>query len=113
VAPPSSYDPLTIERFSYITLGVKDLDAAVEAYVELFQATRLEYGNDPDIDARYETLQMGDCLLEIAEPRDKDSALGRHVTAWGNNLRPPIPGPRRQLSGAMVEPEWCAHYTAP
>ncbi|SEP23446.1 VOC family protein [Trujillonella endophytica] len=78
--------PLTIERFSYVTLGVKDLDKAVESYVDEFQAIPLKHGFDPDLQAKYATLQLGDCLLELAEPQSPDSDLGRHVAQWGNMI---------------------------
>jgi catechol 2,3-dioxygenase-like lactoylglutathione lyase family enzyme len=78
--------PLTIERFSYVTLGVRDLDAAVERYIDVFQAIPIEQGTDPDLQARYATLQLGDCLLQLAQPQSADSDLGRHVAQWGNMI---------------------------
>jgi catechol 2,3-dioxygenase-like lactoylglutathione lyase family enzyme len=78
--------PLTIERFTFVTLGVKDLDAAVQTYVDVFQAIPVEQGTDPDLQARYATLQLGDCLLQLAEPQSQDSDLGRHVAQWGNMI---------------------------
>lgn len=78
--------PLTIERFSYVTLGVKDLDAAVKTYADVIQAVPLRSGTDEDLRARYTTLRLGDCLLQIAEPADDRSDLGRHVATWGNMI---------------------------
>jgi catechol 2,3-dioxygenase-like lactoylglutathione lyase family enzyme len=78
--------PLTLERFSYVTLGVRDLEAAVATYVETMQAVPVEQGTDPDLRARYQILQLGDCLLQIAEPVGPDSPLGRHVAQWGNMI---------------------------
>ena len=78
--------PLTIERFSYVTLGVKDLDSAVKIYVDTMQAVPVESGTDDDLKAKYQILQLGDCLLQIAEPLDPDSDLGRHVEQWGNMI---------------------------
>jgi hypothetical protein len=78
--------PLTIERFSYVTLGVKNLDKAVETYIDEFQAIPIEHGVDPDLQAKYATLQLGDCLLQLAEPQSADSDLGRHVAQWGNMI---------------------------
>ncbi|PAK24553.1 hypothetical protein CJD44_21970 [Streptomyces sp. alain-838] len=80
------HHPLTLERFSYVTLGVKDLEAAVKTYVDIFQAVPVEHGTDPDVRAKYQTLQLGDCLLQIAEPLEADSDLGRHVARWGNMI---------------------------
>lgn len=78
--------PLTIERFSYVILGVRDLEAAVKTYVDVFQAIPVAHGTDHDLRAEYQTLQLGDCLLQIAQPQAADSALGRHVTRWGNMI---------------------------
>jgi catechol 2,3-dioxygenase-like lactoylglutathione lyase family enzyme len=78
--------PLTIERFSYVTLGVKDLESAVKTYVDTMQAVPIEHGTDPDLQANYQTLQLGDCLLQLAEPQAEDSELGRHVAQWGNMI---------------------------
>ncbi|MEV6162542.1 VOC family protein [Streptomyces sp. NPDC052052] len=78
--------PLTIERFSYVTLGVRDLDTAVRTYVDVMQAVPVQSGTDKDLDARYATLQLGDCLLQLAQPLSPDSALGRHVEQWGNMI---------------------------
>jgi catechol 2,3-dioxygenase-like lactoylglutathione lyase family enzyme len=78
--------PLTLERFSSVVLGVADLDAAVGAYVGAFQAVPLASGEDADLDTSFEVLQLGDCLLEIHQPRSADTDLGRHVDRWGNMI---------------------------
>jgi catechol 2,3-dioxygenase-like lactoylglutathione lyase family enzyme len=78
--------PLTIERFSYVTLGVKDLESAVKTYVDTMQAVPIQDGVDDDMRAKYQTLQLGDCLLQLAEPLEADSDLGRHVAQWGNMI---------------------------
>jgi catechol 2,3-dioxygenase-like lactoylglutathione lyase family enzyme len=78
--------PLTIERFSYVTLGVRDLESATKTYVDVMQAVPVERGEDAGLGARYVTLQLGDCLLQLAEALDEDSDLGRHVARWGNMI---------------------------
>ncbi|MEU9269082.1 VOC family protein [Streptomyces sp. NPDC048251] len=86
LAPMWRDHPLTIERFSHVTVGVKDLDTAVKTYVDIFQAIPVAKGTDPDLRAEYQTLQLGDCLLQFAEPQSEDSDLGRHVARWGNMI---------------------------
>jgi catechol 2,3-dioxygenase-like lactoylglutathione lyase family enzyme len=76
--------PLTLERFSSVVLAVGDLEAAVQTYVDAFQAVPLATTTDPDLQADVQVLQLGDCLLEIAQPHTPGSDLGRHVAAWGN-----------------------------
>ncbi|GAA5056840.1 catechol 2,3-dioxygenase-like lactoylglutathione lyase family enzyme [Thermocatellispora tengchongensis] len=78
--------PLTIERFSYVTLGVRDLESAVKTYVDVMQAVPIQAGTDQDLGARYQTLQLGDCLLQLAEPLNGECDLGRHVEQWGNMI---------------------------
>jgi catechol 2,3-dioxygenase-like lactoylglutathione lyase family enzyme len=78
--------PLTLVGLSSIVLAVRDLDAAVHTYVDALQAVPLASGTDPDLDTDSQTLQLGDCLLEIHQPRSADSDLGRHVATWGNMI---------------------------
>jgi len=78
--------PLTIERFSYVTLGVRDLESAVKTYVDIMQAVPVQDGVDDAMQAKFQTVQLGDCLLQLAEPLDADSDLGRHVERWGNMI---------------------------
>ncbi|CAB4894825.1 MAG: hypothetical protein F2806_03175 [Actinobacteria bacterium] len=76
--------PMTFDRFAYVTLGVKDLDSAVATYVDVMQAVPIQDGIDEDLQCKYMTLQLGDCLLQLAQPLEMDSDLGRHVEKWGN-----------------------------
>jgi catechol 2,3-dioxygenase-like lactoylglutathione lyase family enzyme len=78
--------PLTLECLSSVVLAVEDLAAAVGTYVDALQAVPLASGTDPDLDADFQVLQLGDCLLEIVQPRSADSDLGRHVARWGNMI---------------------------
>ncbi|MQW77580.1 hypothetical protein GHK92_17045 [Nocardioides sp. dk4132] len=80
----TSHHPLTIERFSYVTLGVRELEPAVEVYVNAFKAVPLEEGIDEDLGAKYVNLHLGDCLLQIAQPLEPTSDLGKHVEQYGN-----------------------------
>lgn len=84
LAKVTEHHPLTIERFSYVTLGVRDLDEAVKVYVNAFKAIPLEEGIDEDLGAKYATLHLGDCLLQIAQPLEPTSDLGQHVEKYGN-----------------------------
>lgn len=80
----TSQHPLTIERFSFVTLGVRDLESAVDVYVKAFKAIPLVEGIDEDLGAKYVILHLGDCLLQIAQPLEPASDLGRHVEQYGN-----------------------------
>jgi hypothetical protein len=48
------------------------------------QAVPLEEGVDDEIQARYQILHLGDCLLRLAQPLEASSELGKHVEQYGN-----------------------------
>src|SRR5260370_32063892 len=78
--------PLGIKRLAYVTLGVKDLDGAVETYVKKIGAVPVSDGVDDGGRFRYSMVQLGDCLLQLAQPLDQSSPLGAHVERWGNMI---------------------------
>jgi len=78
--------PLTIDRLAYVTLGVRELEPAVARYVDAMQAVPVWEGVDDEIRSKVAVLQLGDCLLRLAEPLDPEADLGRHVDQWGNMI---------------------------
>ncbi|MCD0452962.1 hypothetical protein LO762_27835 [Actinocorallia sp. API 0066] len=80
------FHPLTLERFSCVTLGVRDLESAVKIYADTMQAVPVRAGFDTDLGAKSEILRLGDCLLQLVEPVDQDTDLARHVARWGNMI---------------------------
>ena len=78
--------PLGIKRLAYVTLGVKDLESAVETYVQKIGAIPVSEGVDDGGRFRYSLVQLGDCLLQLAQPLDDNSPLGEHVARWGNMI---------------------------
>jgi hypothetical protein len=78
--------PLGIRRLAYITLGVRHLDDAVQTYVTKIQAVPVTDGIDDGGRFHYAIVQLGDCLLQLAQPLDADSPLGAHVARWGNMI---------------------------
>jgi hypothetical protein len=78
--------PLGIRRLQYVTLGVTDLETAVKVYADTLQAIPVAEGIDDGGHYRFTTVQIGDCLLQIAEPLDEASPLGEHVARWGNMI---------------------------
>lgn len=78
--------PLTIRRLAYITLGVRDLSAATATYVKGLQAVAVHDGVDEAEGCRYQIVQLGDCLIRLAQPIDESGALGEHVAKWGNTI---------------------------
>jgi catechol 2,3-dioxygenase-like lactoylglutathione lyase family enzyme len=78
--------PLGIKRLAYVTLGVKDLESAVDTYVTKIGAVPVTDGIDDGGHFRYAIVQLGDCLLQLAQPLDDNSPLGAHVEKWGNMI---------------------------
>jgi catechol 2,3-dioxygenase-like lactoylglutathione lyase family enzyme len=78
--------PLGIKRLGWLTLGVKDLDASLATYQNLFEAEVVHQGTDDAEGARFATVHLGDALLRLAQPLEPDTALGRHVAQWGNMI---------------------------
>lgn len=78
--------PMGIRGLAYLTLGVKDLDLAVETYVGKIQAVPIADGVEDSGRYRYQLVQLGDSLLQLAQPLDADSPLGEHVAKWGNMI---------------------------
>jgi hypothetical protein len=78
--------PLTIRRLEYVTLGCKNLTEATETYVKRMQAIPIYEGVDDGEQIKFQVLQLGDCLLRLAEPLEATSKLGEHVAKWGNAI---------------------------
>jgi hypothetical protein len=78
--------PLGIKRLLYVTLGVRDLQTAVQVYVDTMQAIPIAEGTDDGGQYKFATIQLGDSLLQVAESLDEESLLSRHVTQWGNMI---------------------------
>jgi len=76
--------PMTYDRFNYITLGVRDLDAAIKTYVDIMQAIPIKEGIDQEQGFKFMTVHIGDSLLQLAQPLEMDTDLGRHVEKYGN-----------------------------
>lgn len=78
--------PLGIRGLAWITVGVRDLDAAAQSYIERIGAVPVAGGVDDGGRFRYQLVQLGDSLLQLAEPLAPDSPLGEHVARWGNMI---------------------------
>jgi hypothetical protein len=78
--------PLGIRRLAYVTLGVRDLDAAVDTWIGKMQAVPVTEGMDDGGQFRYTIVQLGDCLLQVAQPLDDTSPLGVHTARWGDMI---------------------------
>jgi hypothetical protein len=78
--------PLTVHRLGFVTLGLRDVTAATDVYLKQLQARSVHEGTDDDEQCRFHTVQLGDCLIRLAEPIDGSAPLGEHVERWGNTI---------------------------
>jgi hypothetical protein len=78
--------PLGIKRLAYQTIGVRDVVAATDRCIELFNASLVAMGHSSAEAATYRIVHLGDGLLRFAQPDGTDSALGRHVEQYGDMI---------------------------
>ena len=78
--------PLGIERPSHITVGVADLAHAREVYERLWMAEWLYEGSNDALGSHSLYFQLGDSLIELAEPEDAGTHLARHVEQYHNMI---------------------------
>jgi catechol 2,3-dioxygenase-like lactoylglutathione lyase family enzyme len=78
--------PLGIRRLAYQTLGVRDLDAAVARYKDLFAAETVARGHSVEEGAAFEIVHLGDGLLRLAQPVEPATPLAAHVERYGDMI---------------------------
>lgn len=81
-----SSHPLGLRGLHSVIIGVRDVHGATELYTKLLQAAPASEGVEEALGYRYATLRLGDSQLQLAEPLDERSSLGKHVSEWGNMI---------------------------
>ena len=76
----------TVQYIDHVGLAVRDLEAAMKLYSEIFGATLGEVLELPDQGVRGTLLEMGQTRLELLEPLDPDTAIGRFLARRGEGL---------------------------
>ena len=76
----------TVQYIDHVGLAVRDLEAAMKLYSEVFGATLGEVLELPDQGVRGTLLEMGQTRLELLEPLDPDTAIGRFLARRGEGL---------------------------
>ena len=76
----------TVQYIDHVGLAVRDLEAAMKLYSEVFGATMGEVLELPDQGVRGTLLEMGQTRLELLEPLDPDTAIGRFLARRGEGL---------------------------
>jgi len=78
--------PLHIERASYATVSVRDVDAARDLYVDVLGATLLHEGENPATRSRDAYVLLGDLVVDFAQPLDAESPLAEDMERFGPSL---------------------------
>src|SRR5581483_6032525 len=70
--------PLGIERLAYITIGVRDVDAASDFYERILEARPVYKRENKERKTRDAFFQLGHCIINLSTPTAADSPLGQH-----------------------------------
>jgi methylmalonyl-CoA epimerase len=75
-----------LRRVSHLGLAVKDLDAAVRLYEQVFglRASRRWTAEADRMEAA--TFQVGDVEIELMQPLEADSPVGRFIASRGEGI---------------------------
>jgi methylmalonyl-CoA/ethylmalonyl-CoA epimerase len=75
-----------LRRISHLGLAVKDLDAAVRLYEEVFglRAAHRWVAEADRMEAA--TFRIGDLEIELMQPTDEDSPVGRFIAKRGEGI---------------------------
>ena len=79
-------DTCTVNYVDHVGLAVKDIQAALELFQDVFGAPPAEITEMPDQGIRATLLQVGQTRLELLEPLTADSPVGRFIEQRGEGL---------------------------
>lgn len=75
-----------VNHIDHIGIAVNDLDAALEFFGRIFGTPPAEIALLPDQGVRASLIQIGQTRLELLEPLDAASAVGRFIQRRGEGL---------------------------
>ncbi len=76
----------TVNYIDHVGLAVKDIQAALNLFQDVFGAPQAEITDLPDQGARATLIQVGQTRLELLEPLSADSPVGRFIEQRGEGL---------------------------
>jgi methylmalonyl-CoA/ethylmalonyl-CoA epimerase len=79
-------DSASPQRLSHLGLAVRDLDAAVRLYQDVFGLQVERRWESETEQIRAAALRLGDVEIELMEPMGEDSPVGRFVARRGEGL---------------------------
>jgi methylmalonyl-CoA/ethylmalonyl-CoA epimerase len=77
---------MQVLRIRHLTIAVRDLDAARDAFASLFGALSSDAADVEPFGARVQDLTVGDGHVQLAAPRDPDGALQRFIERRGEGV---------------------------
>jgi methylmalonyl-CoA/ethylmalonyl-CoA epimerase len=79
-------DTASPQRLSHLGLAVRDLDAAISLYRDVFGLEVERRWESEGEQIRAAALRLGDIQIELMEPMSEDSPVGRFVTRRGEGI---------------------------
>jgi methylmalonyl-CoA/ethylmalonyl-CoA epimerase len=76
----------TVNYIDHIGVAVKDINAALELFQQVFGAPPAEVVEVADQGVRGTLIQVGQTRLELLEPLSEDTAVGRFIQRRGEGL---------------------------
>ena len=76
----------TVDYIDHVGIAVKDIDAALKLFYEVFGAPETEVKQLDDQGIRGALVQVGQTRLELMEPMSPDSTVGRFIERRGEGL---------------------------
>lgn len=76
----------SVNYIDHVGVAVKDIDAALKFFQEVFGAPAAEIESLPDQGVRATLIEVGQTRLELLEPLSSDTPVGRFVERRGEGL---------------------------
>ncbi len=98
----------SVKYIDHVGLAVKDIQAALKLFQDLFGAPESEITDLPDQGARATLVQVGQTRLELLEPLSENTPVGRFIEKRGEGMHhlafnvSDLPGKLRALEAEGV-----------
>ena len=78
--------PMGIVRHQYVTYAVADLERSKGIYERLWEAVPVFEGADDRRDLRFAFYQIGNTLIQLAQPTSSSTHIAQHVAQYGDMI---------------------------
>ena len=76
----------SVNYIDHVGVAVRDIDAAIGFFQEVFEVPPSEVASLPDQGVRATLIQVGQTRLELLEPMGEDTPVGRFIESRGEGL---------------------------